>query len=148
MFSTIDLTAPGNNSVDHTVRNGTLTADISWLNSVQDIFAGLGTSVQVWEDDTIIDIIEVDHNKNSVVLGLSPPLTWQSMFTLETTAINTKGDRTNLRQIFGDFPLSPPSNISIKHNYKDDDITAIVTWQNSIEEKFDCVQTCKNILAA
>jgi len=141
LFTGIALTAPKDISVEYLIVNDILTADISWKHSVQDVFAGLGTNVEVSEDETVISSTQLLHTDTSFRIPLVAPVTFQSTFVLQTTAMKTKGDQTDSRQIFGGFELSPPKNIAVKHSYIDGDLTAVVNWENSVEKGFNGLQT-------
>merc|ERR1719244_316389 len=84
-------------------------------------------------------------NRFSFTLGEG--ISWDSRFSLGTRiAGSEEGDSSDIRKIFGGFILHPPTNISVSHTYVDGDITAMVTWVNTIEEEFAGLETVLTIL--
>ena len=51
LFSEIDLTCPDNISIEYSVVDDDLTAEISWSHSVPYLFSGLSAAADFSEDD-------------------------------------------------------------------------------------------------
>jgi len=125
-----------------------LTRNVSWDEGVvtvgdevlenNDVF----TIVEFWRDGNLYDNKKEDNSSLTVKLG---DLDWSTSISLSTATNNFKGPDSSQKQLFSDLILSHPKNIKISYSFKNGELMAVITWENTMETSFKELQTMINI---
>ena len=144
LFADLPLSLPDMVEVETVVEEGTLTAFVSWNNTVMDgaLTEEFSTEVKLLDkEDNILDTITVDHPLTGFNYTLKDDVPYDVRFILTTLGKEEEGVSSMARPLFSDdVDLAAPRNISLQHGVKDHVMKATLTW-DPVPEVFDRLVT-------
>jgi len=136
LFGGTHLSKPSDDSVKvhHDVNEGKLFANVSWYSSMEQVFDGLETILEVKDKNTgyLVMSKRVPNGDSWVTVGLEEVDTWECEFTLHTAASGGRGNDTQPFPLFSDITLSRPEDVEVKTVVENDLLTALVSWNNTV----------------
>ena len=137
LFADLPLSLPDMVEVETVVEKGTLTAFVSWNNTVMDgaLTEEFSTEVKLLDkEDNILDTMTVDHPLTGFNYTLKDDVPYDVRFILTTLGKEEEGDSSMARPLFSDdVDLAAPRNISLQHGVKDNVMKATLTWDPVLE---------------